>query len=215
MIKKLILGAFLLLVGLAFLDKAYSAFNPFPSVSPSDGSITAKGNILSHNGSVQTQFVACADGKILEYDSTEDKGLLCGDKTSNASMLCAAGEYLNGDGTCDVAASMSQNTVGDGLIDMSASVNFIETSVALSNLDVKNAANGRTTYFVVSNTHGSNSIDVGFDESENGVTLVFDTEINDSGNSVISSYYNWYSLATVGDLTFITLLYRYGPPPPP
>ena len=141
MTKKLILGAFLLLVGLAFLDKAFSAFNPFPSPNPPASSITAKGNILSHNGSVQTQFLACPDGKILEYDSTEDKGLLCGDKTvdTNAATICDDDEYLNGDGTCDAIPSVVAPNYG-----LSSSSGTFSTSSG-SYVDVTNLSVTITT----------------------------------------------------------------------
>lgn len=54
-----------------------AAFTPFPPSSPPADSITAKGNLLTSNGTDQAEFTACADGEILEWDSAEVLGFKC------------------------------------------------------------------------------------------------------------------------------------------
>jgi len=72
----------LLLLALILMSTfAFPAFNPFPPISPPVGSISAKGNLLTSDGSSQSEFLACADGKILEYLGSAAEGLICGDKT--------------------------------------------------------------------------------------------------------------------------------------
>lgn len=81
---------------LLFTLTAYSAFTPLPTGSPPTSVVNAKGNLLSNDGAAQGEFAACANGKILEYDSGQTYGLKCGDKTvdtvADASQLSFVGE---------------------------------------------------------------------------------------------------------------------------
>ena len=56
-----------LLIAFLFSVNAMAAFTPFPPSSPPADSITAKGNLLTSNGTDQAEFTACADGEILEW----------------------------------------------------------------------------------------------------------------------------------------------------
>lgn len=67
--------------------------------------LMAKGAILTSSGTFNGEFDACADTEILEWDSAEASGIKCVTKPvpiadTNAGTICAAGEYLDGDGTC-------------------------------------------------------------------------------------------------------------------
>ena len=58
--------------------------------------------------------IACADGEILEWDNANSRWV-CGAKTvntdtnTNASTMCNAGEYLDGDGTCKAVVASDTN----------------------------------------------------------------------------------------------------------
>jgi hypothetical protein len=69
--------------------------------------LLGKGSLLTSNGTSNGEFTACADGEIIEWDSAETNGFKCVTKPvdTNAGTLCAAGEYLDGDGTCKTVPS--------------------------------------------------------------------------------------------------------------
>jgi len=71
-----------ILIALLFSVNAMAAFSPFPPASPPADSITAKGNLLTSDGSAQTEFAACADDEILVWDAAELTGMKCEAKPS-------------------------------------------------------------------------------------------------------------------------------------
>lgn len=96
----------LVLVLLTITASSFGAFTPFPPSNPDPDSITAKGNLLTSDGASQTEFSACADTEIIEFDSAETEGFKCVAKPvpipdTNAGTICATTELLNGDGTCE------------------------------------------------------------------------------------------------------------------
>lgn len=93
------------LIALLFSVNAMAAFTPFPPAAPPANSITAKGNLLTSNGSAQTEFAACTNDEILVWDAAELTGMKCEAKPvdTNAGTICSAGEYLDGDGSCQPA----------------------------------------------------------------------------------------------------------------
>jgi hypothetical protein len=65
------------LIALLFTVNAMAGFTPFPPASPPADSITAKGNLLSHNGSDMLEFTACANDEIIVWDSAQTFGFSC------------------------------------------------------------------------------------------------------------------------------------------
>jgi len=65
---------------LLFPTLLFAAFTPFTGNPPAD-SITATGNLLTKNATVQTNFAACPDGEFLIWDSAEDTGMICSGST--------------------------------------------------------------------------------------------------------------------------------------
>jgi hypothetical protein len=96
-----------LLISFLFTVNAFAAFTPFAPSNPPADSITAKGNLLTSDGTGLAEKAACANGEIIEWDSTVTEGFKCVTKPvdTNAGTLCAAGEYLDGDGTCKTVPS--------------------------------------------------------------------------------------------------------------
>jgi hypothetical protein len=91
----------------------------------------SKGSIITSTGLANGEFLACADGEILEYDSAQTSGLICGAKTvdtdtdtnTNGQTECTGLQYLAGDGTCrtpdsgtsvGVLQSFSSGTINNG-----------------------------------------------------------------------------------------------------
>lgn len=71
--------------------------------------LLSKGSLVTNDGTNNSEFTACADTEIIEWDSAETNGFKCVakpvDTNTNAATLCAAGEYLDGDGTCKTLPS--------------------------------------------------------------------------------------------------------------
>ena len=66
-----------ILIALLFTVNAFAGFTPFPPAAPPADSITAKGNLLTSDGSAQVEFTACADDEILVWDAAELSGMKC------------------------------------------------------------------------------------------------------------------------------------------
>lgn len=65
-----------LILFLSMTGTAWAVFTPFAGSPPADA-LTAKGNVLTHNGSALVEQAACANGEILEWDSVEADGIKC------------------------------------------------------------------------------------------------------------------------------------------
>lgn len=155
---------------LSFFTLAHaSTFIPLPAPNPPSDSLTAKGNLLTSDGSAQVEFPACSDGKVLEYLSTESSGILCGDKTvdtdTNAGTICSAGEYLDGDGTCQAipVASSGAPTItysadfnGGGTSASFVQVVGVSTTVGSSGiLEVNIVPNAATKAMIINPSSGA------------------------------------------------------------
>lgn len=55
----------------------FFGFTPFAPLPIAPDAITAKGGLLTHDGSGIVEFPACADGEIIEWDSTQTVGFKC------------------------------------------------------------------------------------------------------------------------------------------
>lgn len=200
----------LLLLLALFTTGAYGAFTPFPPASPPSNSIVTKGGLLTSDGSAQFEYTACADGKVLEYLSTETHGILCGDKTvdTNAGTICTTGEYLDGDGNCQAEVvntnagticSSGQYLDGDGTcksIPVVTSPNYGVSSscgsfssssssyVDITNLSVTITTTGNPVYITLTTDNGENS--PGF-YSGGSTTIRIVRGATDLGDSVSSS----------------------------
>ena len=75
-----------ILIALLFTVNAFAGFTPFPPAAPPADSITAKGNLLTSDGSAQVEFTACADDEILVWDAAELSGMKCEAKPSGGSV---------------------------------------------------------------------------------------------------------------------------------
>jgi hypothetical protein len=79
---------------------ALGAFTQFGLLPPPDGLLTTKGSIIGHDGSEQQEFLACADGEILEWDAVETQGFKCVTiPVGIAEPSAASGDMLYYDGT--------------------------------------------------------------------------------------------------------------------
>ena len=144
---------------LLFTLTAYSAFTPLPTGSPPTSVVNAKGNLLSNDGAAQGEFSACANGKILEYDSGQTYGLKCGDKTvdtvADASQLSFVGEIkemhtFNGTvsiprGWMQANGDVVNETNYDAIHGAGA---YVADSVSTSAIDGKNLPNFTGKYSV-------------------------------------------------------------------
>jgi uncharacterized delta-60 repeat protein len=78
--------------------------------------LLAKGSLLTSDGVSNGEFSACADTEIIEWDAAETSGFKCVakpvDTDTNAGTLCASGEYLNGDGTCEAIVVDTNTNAG-------------------------------------------------------------------------------------------------------
>lgn len=110
-----------------FKDKTSSQLN-FRGLTSSDSSVTITQNTDDINLAVNSVGVeqvassagnffgyrpdnsACTNGQVLEWNGAQ--GWICGTKTvdtnTNAATVCAAGEYYDGDGTCQTVGTFSQ-----------------------------------------------------------------------------------------------------------
>lgn len=67
-----------LLIFTLFTQSAFALFTPFTDGSaPLAPILNTKGQLVTHNGVGEVPFNACADGQILEYDSTSPTGIKC------------------------------------------------------------------------------------------------------------------------------------------
>ena len=114
--------------------------------------LLAKGSLLTSNGTANGEFTACADDEIIVYDAAESNGFKCEakpvDTDTNAGTLCNAGEYLDGDGTCQ--AVPSGGSTPPGLIASVSSISLTSTSGAPQNILVTSIAGVKpNTYYRV------------------------------------------------------------------
>lgn len=157
---------------------AFAAFNPFPATPVEPGTLSSKGQLLGHNGSVDTLFNACANGESLEWDSTESLGFKCVTIT-----IPAAAATVTKTANYTLATTGDENVIADAT---TASFTLtLPTAVGNSGLSYRivksNATNG-----VVVDGNGA--------ELVNGVTSISLVNIHESV-IVVSDGTGWYTVA--------------------